>query len=156
VPRFDAIFGDLADRIHRRAIPPCVDYEPLEYHAFLRVFGAEEPPGRPSGATPSDLMAGAPTPTLRKSLPVVVIEQVQTSDPLLASVRERLTAIGLHVTDLDRTDSDGVTVTCGEIEIRLGAPDDLDAKIAFLAALRRSGAEFTFVDVRYADAPLYR
>jgi chlorophyllide a reductase subunit X len=85
-----------------------------------------------------------------------VIAQVQTKDPVLLRVQRMIESIGLHVTDLDRNDRDGITVTSGSIELRLGADEDLDSKVAFLSALRRSGQSFVFVDVRYADAPTYR
>jgi chlorophyllide a reductase subunit X len=65
-------------------------------------------------------------------------------------------SIGLYVTDLSRTDRDGVTVTSGSVEIRIGSIEDLDSKAAFLSALRRSGQTFSYVDLREMDAPAYR
>ena len=59
------------------------------------------------------------------------------------------------MTDLDRTERDGITVTSGSIELRMGAAEDLDSKVAFLSALRRSGQVFNYVDVRYIDAPTF-
>ena len=85
-----------------------------------------------------------------------VIPQVFTTDPVQRKVQQMIESIGLHVTDLDRSDKEGITVTSGALEIRLGDPDDLDSKVAFLSALRRSGQEFTYIDLRYADAPSYR
>ncbi len=156
-PQFDAIFADLAGRIARREIQPCDDYQPLEYHAFLRVFGAAEPDGQPTPATAGELFGGA---AQGPALPVLsltpVIPQVQTRDPVLLKVQKLIEAIGLHVTDLDRSDKDGITVTSGAVELRLGADEDLDSKLAFLSALRRSGQSFSYVDLRHADAPSYR
>jgi chlorophyllide a reductase subunit X len=40
--------------------------------------------------------------------------------------------------------------------MRIGQIEDIDSKVAFLSALRRSGQTFSYVDVRYADAPTYR
>jgi chlorophyllide a reductase subunit X len=155
--QFNQIFGDLAGRIARREITPCDDYEPLEYEAFLRVFGAEEPPGRPDSATSEDLfgkqkaVGGIPMLTLTP-----VIPQVQATDPVQLKVQKMVEAIGMYVTDLARTDREGITVTSGSVEIRLGQPEDLDNKLAFLSALRRSGQSFSYVDLRHADAPAYR
>lgn len=154
--QFNAIFGDLADRIARRAIAPCDGYEPLDYHEFLRVFGAEEPDGQPTPATADDLFGDKRTVA---ALPVMsltpVIPQVQTGDPVLRQVQKMLDSIGVHVTDMDRNDKDGITITSGSIEMRFGDTQDLDAKMAFLSALRRSGQAFSFVDLRYADAPSF-
>lgn len=156
VPEFDAIFGDLTGRLERRELQPCNDYKPLDYDAFLRVFGAEEPAGTPISATADDLfgttsaIAGIPTITLQPLIP-----QVQTSDPILLKVQRLIEAIGMHVTDLDRTERDGITVTSGSVELRIGAAEDLDSKVAFLSALRRSGQMFNYVDVRYIDAPTF-
>lgn len=155
--QFNAIFGELAGRIARREIAPCTDYKPLEYDEFLRVFGAEEPEGRPTSATTADLFGGkkpagaVPTLTLTPIIPQVVVR-----DPILLKVQRLIESIGLHVTDLDRSDKEGITVTSGSIELRLGADDDLDNKVAFLSALRRSGQVFSYVDLRHADAPSYR
>ncbi len=155
--QFNAIFGELAGRIARREIAPCTDYKPLEYDEFLRVFGAEEPEGQPTSAKPSDLfgskkpVGAVPTLTLTPIIPQVVVR-----DPILLKVQRLIESIGLHVTDLDRSDKEGITVTSGSIELRLGADDDLDNKVAFLSALRRSGQVFSYVDLRHADAPSYR
>jgi chlorophyllide a reductase subunit X len=81
---------------------------------------------------------------------------VLVKDPILLKVQRMIESIGMHVTDMDRSDKDGITVTSGALEMRLGTDDDLDSKVAFLSALRRSGQEFTFIDLRYADAPSYR
>ena len=159
VPQFDAIFGELAKGISENSIPPCDDYKPMEYHDFLRVFGAEEPEGRPDSASESELFAG--TVNAKKGIPMLsltpsLIPQVQTSDPEQLQVKNLMEAIGLYVTDLSRTERDGVTVTSGAMEIRIGTTTDLESKVAFLSALRRSGQTFSYVDLREMDAPTYR
>jgi chlorophyllide a reductase subunit X len=155
--QFNTIFADLAGRIVRREIQPCADYTPLEYDQFLRVFGAAEPEGRPTSATADDLFGGKKKPVAIPTLTLTpIIPQVYTTDPVQHKVQQMIESIGLHVTDLDRSDKEGITVTSGALEIRLGDPDDLDNKVAFLSALRRSGQEFTYIDLRYADAPSYR
>lgn len=157
VPEFDAIFGDLAGRIARQEIPPCTDYQPLDYNDFLSVFGAEEPAGRPTSATDSDLFAGEEADTLSSFLPDLMltpVRQVHTEDPVQRKVQELVEAIGIHVTGLER-EHDEITVTSGSTEIRIGEPVQLDQKVAFLSALVRSGQTFSLIDVRLIDAPAY-
>lgn len=158
VEEFDAIFSDLAGRIARREMPPCRDFRPLDYEEFLAVFGAREPDGRPEAATESDLFAGEDR---RRSafLPeftLTPIRQVYVEDPDQRKVQEMLEAIGIHITGVDRDNEDGIVVTSGATEIRIGEPQDLDSKVAFLSALARTGNTFSLVDVRYASAPSYR
>ena len=157
--QFNTIFGDLAKRIAGNEIPPCHDYKALEYHEFLQVFGAEEPEGRPNSASSDELFSG--TAAAKKGIPMLswtpsVIPQVATTDPVQLKVKQVMESIGLYVTDLSRTDRDGVTVTSGAVEIRIGNIDDIDSKAAFLSALRRSGQTFSYVDLREMDAPSYR
>ena len=157
--QFNTIFGDLAKRIAGNEIPPCHDYKALEYHEFLQVFGAEEPEGRPESASGDELFSG--TASAKKGIPMLsltpsVIPQVVTTDPVQLKVKQVMESIGLYVTDLSRTDRDGVTVTSGAVEIRIGNIDDIDSKAAFLSALRRSGQTFSYVDLREMDAPSYR
>ncbi|MCB0062980.1 MAG: chlorophyllide a reductase iron protein subunit X [Caldilineaceae bacterium] len=158
VDQFNELFSDFAGRIARREIPPCTDYSPLEYDEFLRVFGAEEPPGRPTPATKADLFAeeeAQATPLLME-FDLTPLRQVHVIDPRQRKVQEMMEAIGIHVTGMDAEEHDGITVTSGATEIRIGEMADLDNKMAFVAALARSGQTFSMIDVRYADAPSYR
>ena len=158
VPQFNEIFGDLAGRIERREIPPCTDFEPLGYNAFLEVFGAQEPEGRPQPATRDDLFAngaGAQTISLPE-LTLTPVRQVRVVDPVQRRVQEMLEAIGIHVTGLEKAHGEGITATSGATEIRLGDAEDLEHKMAFLAALTRTGQPFSLIDVSYVDAPSYR
>lgn len=155
-PQFDAIFGELAGRIQRREIAACDDYRPLEYNEFLNVFGAAEPPGRPTPAAPADLFGMSGPRAGIPMLSLTPVAQVQTKDPVQQRVQRMMDAIGVHVTGLDRNDREGLIVTSGALEIVIGDADDLDNKVAFLSALRRSGQSFSYVDLRYADAPSYR
>lgn len=157
VEDFNTIFSTLAGRIARREIPPCLDYRPLEYREFLEVFGAQEPPGHPTSATTADLFtAGAGPEPLMPEFSLTPTRQVQATDPVQRRVQEMLEAIGIHVTGLDRHQDDGITVTSGATEIRIGQPADLENKVAFLSALARTGQTFSLIDVRYADAPSYQ
>ena len=125
----------------------------------MRVFGAEEPEDRPISASENELFAG--TVNAKKGIPMLsltpsVIPQVQTSDPEQLQVQQLMESIGLYVTDLSRSEQEGVTVTSGAVEIRIGSVSDLENKVAFLSALRRSGQTFSYVDLREMDAPTYR
>lgn len=153
---FNTIFEDLTARIVRRELAPVKDYRPLEYDEFLRVFGAEEPPGRPDAATEADLFGVVAGVKAIPTLELTPIIQVQAGDPEQRRVQEMVSAIGLHVTGLDRSEKEGITVTSGSIEICFGQPHELDSKVAFLAALRKSGQSFSYVDLREIDAPSYR
>jgi len=158
VEEFNDIFSDLAGRIARREIPPCTDYTPLDYNEFLEVFGAQEPPGSPTAATKADLFTdeNASTSQIMPELDLTLTRQVQLTDPTQRKVQEMMEAIGIHVTGLEEVKNEGITVTSGATEIRIGEAADLDHKMAFLSALTRTGQIFSMIDVRYADAPSYR
>jgi 3,8-divinyl chlorophyllide a/chlorophyllide a reductase subunit X len=83
------------------------------------------------------------------------VRQVHVTDPVQLRVQEMMEAIGIHVTGLDHDVEEGIIVTSGATEIRLGEAVDLDNKVAFLSALARTGQSFSLIDVRYADAPAY-
>lgn len=152
--QFNTIFGKLTDGIHHRTIRPTTTYTPLEYDDFLRVFGAEEPEGRPTSATKNDLF-GTPDALTLPVFTLMPVFQVRASDPEQAKVQEMLTSIGVHVTGLERA-NDGITVTSGATEIRIGDTGDLDNKVAFLTALLRGGQSYSYIDLRYTDAPSFR
>lgn len=156
VDEFNDLFGDLADRIARREIGPCTTFEPLDYHDFLAVFDAYEPDGAPSRASNSDLFGnkGAKTAFL-PDIELMPVRQVRVTDPTQVKVQEMMEGIGIHVTDLDETKRDGITVTSGAVEIRIGDANDLDQKTAFIAALLGTKQNFSLIDVRYVDAPSY-
>jgi chlorophyllide a reductase subunit X len=155
VSEFDDLFGDLAGRIARNEIPPARDFKPLEYDEFLAVFDAQEPPGLPQAASDADLFSDAPATTLLPEIPLAPLRQVHTTDPMQLKVQEIMEAIGIHVTGLDRSQADGITVISGATEIMIGDPHDLNEKAAFLSALLRTGQTFSQIDVRYVDAPSY-
>lgn len=157
VESFNAVFADLAGRIVRNEIPPCTDYEPLEYNDFLAVFGAQEPPGRPDSASHADLFGGGTGELPKRALDFALtpVRQVNVTDPVQRRVMDMLQAIGIHVTDMRSDREDGIIVTSGATEILIGDNRDLDPKVAFLAALARTGQTFSQIDVRYADAPSY-
>jgi chlorophyllide a reductase subunit X len=157
VEEFNAIFADLAGRLDRREIGHVKDFKPLDYHQFLEVFGAFEPPGRPTAADPADLFGGAPQRSANfiADIPLTPVRQVHVTDPIQRRVQELMEEIGIHVTDLTR-DEDGITVTSGSTEIRIGEPSHLMEKAAFLSALLRTRQTFSLIDVRYPDAPSYQ
>ena len=135
--QFNTIFGELTDGIHHRTIRPTTTYTPLEYDDFLRVFGAEEPEGRPTSATKNDLF-GNPDALTLPVFTLMPVFQVRAGDPEQAKVQEMLTSIGVHVTGLARA-NDGITVTSGATVIRIGDTGALANKVAFLTALLGGG-----------------
>lgn len=157
VEQFNNLFGDLANRITNREIPPCKDYKPLDYKEFLAVFDAHEPDGTPMSATEADLFGvSQKSKTFLPDIELMPARQVHAADPIQAKVQEMMEQIGIHVTGLDSTKNDGITVTSGATEIRIGTEDDLNQKTAFLAALLRTGQAFSMIDVRHIDAPSYQ
>lgn len=158
VEQFNNIFSDIVGRIHRREIEPCTTYKPLDYREFLEVFGATEPPGKPTSAAESDLFLDQKDRMIADSieLPMLNMSQLQLQDPNQRKIQEMVEAIGIHVTGMEEDKEDGYTVTSGATEIRIGQMEDLDNKIAFLSALSRTGQTFSLVDIRYADAPSFR
>ncbi|PJF25019.1 MAG: hypothetical protein CUN53_14905 [Phototrophicales bacterium] len=158
VEEFNAIFADLAGRLDRREIAHVKDFKPLEYNEFLEVFGAFEPPGSPDGATADDLFSDGKArrgANFIADIPLTPVRQVHVTDPIQRRVQELMEEIGIHVTDLAR-DEDGITVTSGSTEIRIGEPSHLMEKAAFLSALLRTRQTFSLIDVRYPDAPSYQ
>jgi len=157
VDEFDQIFGDLAGRIQRREIPPATDFTPLEYHDFLEVFDAHEPDGSPDGASDFDLFSDDASTSMEAELQGMVnVRQVHVTDPKQLKVQEMREKIGIYITDMADDSDDGITVTSGSTEIRIGDEDDLDQKVAFLSALTRTDQSFSLIDLRYADAPSYQ
>lgn len=158
VDEFDGLFSDLAGRIDRREIPPVPDFTPLEYDDFLAVFDAQEPSGVPASASVDDLFADD-APDRRSMLPEITltpVRQVQLTDPQELEVQALMEKIGIHVTDLERDSEDGITVTSGATEIRIGEVAELPEKAAFLSALIGTRQQFSLIDVRYIDAPSYQ
>jgi len=157
VPEFDQLFGDLAGRLDRREIEPCKTFKPLEYNEFLEVFGAQEPDGRPTSATKDDLFADDSTvSSFMPDIELLAMPQVQVTDPLQKKVQAALESIGIHVTGLEQDSDDGITVTSGAVEIRIGDAEELDEKAAFLSALIGTKQNFSLIDVRYIDAPSFQ
>ena len=155
VESFNDIFSDLTQRLVNKEIPPCTDYTPLEYDEFQALFGVSEVSGEPLGASKADLFGKAHKLADDHHHQRIEMKQVQVTDPILRRVQEMMEAIGVHVTDLDNDREDGISVTSGATEIRMGSNSELDQKMAFLSALMRTGQTFSLIDVRYVDAPSY-
>ena len=158
VEEFNAIFADLAGRLDRREIGHVKNFNPLGYSEFLEVFGAFEPPGIPAGASTADLFSSGKAQrgaNFIADIPLAPVRQVHVTDPIQLRVQELMEEIGIHVTDMGR-DEDGITVTSGSTEIRIGDSTHLMEKAAFLSALVRTRQTFSLIDVRYPDAPSYQ
>ncbi len=162
-PRFDAIFERLAHQIVTRTTPPVemAAVRPLEYREFLSVFGAEEPDIVPEGACAEELFGGQVAPTV----PVLELELISRAvgdqpelDPAARRVVKRLLKdLGMYVTEASQDPRKGLTLTVdGHTTICFGDEDELDSKVAILAALQKSGEPFRYVDLRRPASPVYR
>lgn len=163
-PRFDAIFDRLARQIIDRTLPEVKmeHVRPLEYKEFLSVFGAEEPDIVPDGATADELFGGQ---TTRRPAPVITLglmeravgDKPEMDAPTRMVVKRLLNELGMYVTEANHDPKKGMTLTVdGHTTICMGNTDDLDSKIAILAALQRSGEQFRYVDLRRPASPFYR
>ncbi|RMD74912.1 MAG: chlorophyllide a reductase iron protein subunit X, partial [Chloroflexi bacterium] len=163
-PRFDAIFDRLARQIIDRTLPEVKmeEVRPLAYKEFLSVFGAEEPDIVPDGASAEELFGGQPQ---RKSAPVITLglmeravgDKPDMDAPTRMVVKRLLNELGMYVTEANHDPKKGMTLTVdGYTTICIGSADDLDSKIAILAALKRSGEQFRYVDLRRPASPFYR
>lgn len=156
VPVFDDIFTDLVDRLDRREIKPCTTFKPLGYQEFLEVFGASEPDGEPTRASNADLFKSSPKKQFLPDIQLMPVHQVNAANDEQRKVQELMEKIGIHVTGLDETKKDGITVTSGATEIRIGETQELPEKVAFLEALLQTKQNFSLIDVRYIDAPSFQ
>jgi chlorophyllide a reductase subunit X len=160
---FDGIFSQLAEQVATRSTPPVTmdDVTPLEYDAFLNVFGAAEPAIDLHGARADDLFQNNSARRPVAQVPVVPLEQVaappQMDDATSAVVSRLAQELGLYVTQADHDPRKGLVLTVdGNVTLCLGSEQELDSKLAILAALRQSGEHFTYVDLRRPAAPMYR
>ncbi len=163
-PRFDAIFDTLAQQIITRTTPP-VDMDavtPLEYHDFLRVFGAEEPDIVPSGASNNDLFGAAPVRPVMPTIDLLPADahvpgSVQLDQTTRQIVNRLHSELGLYITEADNDPQRGVVLTVdGNRTVCLGSEQELDSKIAILAALQASDEVYSYIDLRRPASPMYR
>ncbi|NJN15743.1 MAG: chlorophyllide a reductase iron protein subunit X [Oscillochloris sp.] len=160
---FNAIFSRLANQIATRTTP-AVDMHavrPLEYKEFLGVFGAEEPDIVPDGANADELFGGRNVrqiPTFELGLMQQAVGAKPDMDPVMSGVATRLLKeLGLYVTEANRDPKKGLTLTIdGHTTICMGNDEEMDSKIAILAALQKSGEAYRYVDLRRPASPLYR
>ena len=162
-PRFDAIFDGLARQIMTRTLPAVAmaDVHPLEYKAFLSVFGATEPDLVPAGASSEELMGGRqvhPLPTLALDLMQRAVSERPEMDAATRLVVARLLKdLGLYVTEANQDPKKGMVLTVdGNTTVCFGDERELESKLAILAALQKSGEAYRYVDLRRPASPLYR
>jgi len=152
LPEMDAIFDEFVNKIHRREYDVPAQITPLEYDEFLSVFGASEPPDVPAGADFDDLMG-------RNTQAVVGIDlnSPEYSADSRQLARRIMQEMGLKVTRLVEEPERGVVVTTeAGWEAIFGNPcEEMDAKIAILSAIGRSGEKFHLADLRFTAAPFY-
>jgi chlorophyllide a reductase subunit X len=163
---FDTIFDTLARQIIAHSTPPVEmkDINPLAYDTFLRVFGTVEPDIEPERAMAEDLFGAPAAPTLgarngNTSAPSVgvVPETLDIDEPTRLVVTRFSNELGLYVTETDVDPRKGLTLTIdGNFTVCLGSDQELDSKIAILAALQQSGEHYSYVDLRRPASPMYR
>ncbi|NJP07511.1 MAG: chlorophyllide a reductase iron protein subunit X [Chloroflexaceae bacterium] len=160
-PAFDSLFDQLAQAIIHSATPQISKVQPLDYKAFLQLFGAEEPDITPTGASASDLLGvEAVKPVLPIALDPAVPAELAVGaaeTPTTRVIQRLLHDLGLYVTETSHDVRKGLTLTIdGNLTICFGNDQDLESKIAILAALRRSGEHYHYVDLRCPASPIYR
>lgn len=161
--KFDGIFDMLARQIVSRTTPS-VDMDavaPLEYHDFLKVFGAEEPAITPTGAQADDLFgskAKTVIPMISLELQDAHVPGSPKLDPVTRAVVNRLNReLNLYITEADQDPKKGLVLTVdGNCTVCLGNDQELDSKIAILAAIKQSGEHVTYIDLRRPASPMYR
>ncbi len=157
---FDQLFEHLAQGIIQRTTPPVEQVSPLEYDAFMALFGPEESDHVPTGASRADLFG---TGDMTATIPITngtapTLDSLPEMDEPTREVAVRLLhELGLYVTDATFDPNRGLTLTVdGNVTICFGNNQDIESKIAILAALQHSGEHYHYVDLRQPASPLYR
>jgi chlorophyllide a reductase subunit X len=158
---FDALFGQIAQAIITRSTPPVGTVTPLDYEEFMSVFGAVDTGISPERAYIEDLLGTTKSVAEPAPIPVTSIQETVRDDTLNGSNNavaiRLLNELGMYVTDVSVDPKKGLTLTVdGNVTICFGSDQELDSKIAILAALRRSGEHYHYVDLRRPASPLYR
>lgn len=156
---FDAIFETIAQAIIHRTTPPVEHVTPLGYEEFLSLFGHRQSSDALSGATAEDLFGTASTaPMLVGNVHEgAMADRLDMDGPTRLVATRLLDELGLYVTDASVDPKKGMTLTVdGNILICFGNEQDLDSKMAVLAALRHSGEHYHYVDLRRPTSPFYR
>lgn len=161
--QFDTLFDTIAKGIitQRTAPVEMKRVHPLAYKEFLEVFGATEPDIIPTGAQAAELFGNRPAhtiPTLTLGLMQAAVGEKLGMDPSTKHIVNRLLKeLGLYVTETSHDPKKGLTLTIdGNTTVCMGSEQDLDSKIAILAALQKSGEPYRYVDLRRPASPLYR
>jgi chlorophyllide a reductase subunit X len=159
----NALFDGLARAIIHRTIAPVDTVAPLDYGAFLEVFGTRKPTRMPEGAHLEDLFGSeAVPPALAHTLQPPQNGQAVGERPDMEPATRQLIArllneAGLYVTETSRHPKKGLMLTIdGNVTVCFGNERDLDSKIAILSALHHSGEHYHYVDLRHPSSPLYR
>ncbi len=156
--QFDELFNNIAQSIITRTTPTVDKVTPLDYNEFMAIFGNIEPSMKPQPAYAEDLFGTTTT----QPAPAIKVSEPGGEDVVLNGTTRQLAArllneLGLYVTDANLHPKKGLMLTVdGNITICLGDEQDIDSKIAILAALSRSGEAYHYVDVRCPASPMYR
>lgn len=155
-PEFDGLFNELANAIHTRTAIPKEELTPLDYYAFLSVFGAVESNHEPAPVQQGDLWGDAATAVRAPKRPVFKVLDQGVRDDLRAIVPRLVRELGIKVTALDQDKEKGLVVTSDRgWKVCFGNSDEIDTKLAILSALSHSDEPFTYADLRETAAPAY-
>lgn len=156
---FDALFDTIAHAIVNRTTPQIETITPLDHNEFMAIFGYEESDDVPIGAYAEELFGTSTVvpPPLLNGNGVIVDAMLDSDEPTQLVATRFLQELGLYVTDANMDPKKGLILTIdGNMTVCIGNHQELDSKIAILAALNRSGEHYHYVDLRRPASPFYR
>jgi chlorophyllide a reductase subunit X len=130
---------------------------PLESQDFFATFGANNTAALPIGASAADLFGAKAIEPLISLQEMADYGTDSLDDPTRLLVTRLFTELGLAVTTANQDPKKGLVLTVqGDITICFGNDQDIESKLAVLAALHQSGQAYRYLDLRRPAAPLYR
>jgi len=156
-PEFDLLFDNLAKAIILRNTPHVGQVCPLESQDFFATFGADNTAALPMGASAADLFGAKAIEPLINLQEMADYGTASLDAPTRLLVTRLFTELGLAVTTANQDPKKGLILTVqGDITICFGNDQDIESKLAVLAALHQSGQAYRYLDLRRPAAPLYR
>ncbi len=158
---FDKHFDTIAHAIMNRTTPQIETITPLEHNEFMAIFGSIESDKVPNGAYAEELFdtpSVMPIPLLNGNGNGVIVDaMLDLDEPTQMLATRFLQELGLYVTEANMDPKKGLILTIdGNTTICIGNHQELDSKIAILAALNRNGEHYHYIDLRRPASPFYR